>query len=262
MFTPDLKEIYWSTIIEEDGVTVLTAHLLHENGGRHLEQARDSVVREEVPELRVPFVSPDGKRLYFAASATVKPLACDLYCVDRVGTGWSGPINLGGRINTGDHNETQPTVSQDGTIYFVGFLEKARTGFGLFLSRPKDGKYQTPVVMDERFNSLQVDWTPYMAPDESYFIFLPSGKGDREAAIYTSASRGPIGSWGKVVNMGDRINTDANERFPECDAGWKVPVLQQHQSDPGRGSGWPRQRRRRHLLDRCQSHRRSEGKSL
>jgi hypothetical protein len=68
--------------------------------------------------------------------------------------------------------------------------------------------------MDERFNIRDADWTPFIAPDESYFIFCSFRKGGFGSGDLYISFKQADGSWGDVINMGDRINTDLNKRFP------------------------------------------------
>ena len=72
-----------------------------------------------------PFLSLDGKRLYFASN---RPLNTDdtavkdydLWMVKRDDpkSKWSDPINLGNDINT-EHNEFYPSLTSSGTLYFT-----------------------------------------------------------------------------------------------------------------------------------------------
>jgi hypothetical protein len=76
-------------------------------------------------------------------------------------------------------------------------------------------KKQKRVPMEEMFNSLQTDWAPYIAPDESYFIFCSFRAGGFGSGDLYISFKQKDGSWGKVINMGDKINTPA----PDVDQG-------------------------------------------
>jgi Tol biopolymer transport system component len=214
VFSPDLTEIYWSTIIEENGKTVSrpTYYMKMTNGVWTKPQI--PTFGKKFLYCENPFISPDGKKLFFAASDTLPPSKRDLYYVDRVGDDWSDPIELDETVNTIDYNEFSPSISKNGTIFFSGFYEKAKYQWGLYYSNLASGKYQKPVLMEEKFNSLQGDWTPYIAPDESYFIFSSFRKGEFGMGDLYICFKEKDGSWGNAINMGDKINTDANERFP------------------------------------------------
>lgn len=238
VFTPDLKEIYWSTIIEENGET--TARPIH-----YMKMIDGVWSKPEIPSFarpfacsESPFISPDGKRLFFHASNTLRPEKAAIYYVERIGDGWSEPIDPGEPINKpGFYGE--PTISKNGTLYFIGDYEKAETGFGLYYSKTADGKYQDPVLMEEKFNSLQVDWTPYIAPDESYFIFCSFRDGGFGSGDLYISFRQKDGSWGKVMNMGDKINTAANERFPNVTPDGKYLFFNSTKKIPGAAPNAP-----------------------
>ena len=211
VFTPDLKEIYWSTqIYDENGAPTLRPILFMKEVNGVWSQPEIPSFAKEFGCSDSPFTSPDGRKLFFHASDTIRPVKAALYYVERAGDGWSAKVKMGEPINATRWNG-EPTVSKNGTLYFYGDY---RADMGIYYSRLVDGRYQKPVPMEEKFNSLQTDWTPYIAPDENYFIFCsfrPGGFGSGDLYI---SFRQEDGSWGKVINMGDRINGPLNERFP------------------------------------------------
>jgi Tol biopolymer transport system component len=239
VFTPDRTEIYWSTIIEENGTTVSRPTYYMKLANGVWSKPEIPSFGKSYPTCEYPFVSPDGKRLFFSVGRTAKAEKLDLYYVNRVGDGWSDPISLGEAINTASQNESQPTVAKNGTIFFVGPCEKARTGFGLYYSIPANGKYQAPVFMEEKFNSLQVDWTPYVAPDESYFIFSSAREGGLGSCDLYICFKQKDGSWGKIVSMGDRVNSDANDRFPNVTPDGKYLFFNSTRKIPGADPNGP-----------------------
>ena len=161
VFTPDLKEIYWSTIIEENGETTARPILFVKTIDGVWSEPEIPSFAKEFACSESPFISPEGNRLFFHASDALRPEKASIYYVDRIGNGWSEPIRLGEPINVAGFNG-QPTISENGSLYYVGDCEKAEAGFGLYYSKLVDGKYQAPVFMEEKFNSLQADWTPYI----------------------------------------------------------------------------------------------------
>jgi len=236
VFTPDLKEIYWSTQIHEANGrdTARPILFMKESGGVWS--------KPEVPSFakafacaESPFIAPGGKGLFFHASATLRPERTDIYHVERAGDGWGEPVKLGPPINELTMN-VEPTVASNGTLYFAGDY---RGDNGLHYSKLVDGRYQKPVPMGEEFNRLQTDWTPYVAPDESFFIFCsfrPGGFGSGD--LYISFKR-KDGSWGRVINMGDKINTAANERFPNVTPDGKYFFFNSTRKIPGAAANAP-----------------------
>jgi len=214
VFSPDLTEIYWSTIIEENGKVVLRPTYF-------MKMVNGIWTKPQIPYFgkkflccENPFISPDGERLFFAADNTIPIGNFNLYFVNRVGNGWSEPVKMNKSINRPNYHACLPTVSKKGTLYFYSYHEQAETGFGLYYSELVNSEYQKPVFMEKKFNSLQVDWTPYIAPDESYLIFCSFRDGGFGSGDLYICFKERDGSWGKIINMGDKINTDLNERFP------------------------------------------------
>ncbi len=239
VFSPDLTEIYWSTIVEENGKTVSRPTYYMKMVNKVWSTPEIPSFGKEFPCCENPFISVDGKRLYFSASSAVTPREYDLYYVDRVGDGWGDPISMGDPINTGDQNQSQPTAAQNGTVYFIGPCEKCRTGFGLFFSKWENGKYRQPIFMEEKFNSLQVDWTPYVAPDESYFIFSSARDGGLGSCDLYISFKQNDGSWGKIINMGMSVNSEANDRFPNVTPDGKYLFFNSTKATPGTNPNGP-----------------------
>jgi len=71
--------------------------------------------------------------------------------------------------------------------------------------------------MPEIFNSSDVNWTPFVSPDESYIIFSSdrdgNGNGYNACDLFISF-KDADNRWTKPINMGNKINTDKIERFP------------------------------------------------
>ena len=62
-------------------------------------------------------LSLDGNRLYFSSDMPGGSGGMDIYYVDRNGTAWTDPVNMGKSVNTAG-NEVFPYVSPDGMFYF------------------------------------------------------------------------------------------------------------------------------------------------
>lgn len=101
-------------------------------------------------------------------------------------------------------------MSSNGTIYFDAYTRKFDEP--LRYSRLIDGKYQTPKLLGPQFNIGRYNAHPYIAPDESYIIFdSVRDTGNGSSDIYISF-RTADNTWGPVISLGDKINTDASEK--------------------------------------------------
>jgi Tol biopolymer transport system component len=164
-----------------------------------------------------PIVSPDGKKLFFCSNRPVEGQVrqdFDIWVVEKMATGkWSAPKHLDAPINT-KAQEFYPSVTAAGTLYFSSTREGGKGRGDILRARLVDGKYAEPENLGEAINSQFSEGDPFIAPDESYLIFVsygrPEGLGDGD--LYISFRR--EGAWTKAVNMGQRINSSALDFCP------------------------------------------------
>ncbi len=94
----------------------------------------------------------------------------DIWLVERNDDGWSSPQSLSPVINS-NYIQSQVSITADGTVYYMSYMDGVQNECGIYKSELVDGEYQTPVALPETINSKAQDWTPFIAPDESYLIF-------------------------------------------------------------------------------------------
>jgi len=149
---------------------------------------------------RKPFHSPDGKTLHFGKRYK-----------ERTADGWSEMKSLGAPYK--DIRIMGLTVSSKGTYVFD---EATRDGNGVLrYSRLVDGKREEPRPLPEEINTGKWNAHPFIAPDESYIMWdgeRESGYGKQDLYI---SFRQKDGSWGEAINLGDKVNTDAEEGGPQ-----------------------------------------------
>ena len=166
-----------------------------------------------------PFITKDGSRFYFISDRPnadsdrkQEKRSLDIWVMEKTGTGWSAPRNLGTPVNSSG-DEWYPTVALDGTLYFGSDREGGKGGTDLYRSRLVDGKYTTPENLGENINTQFEEFEPYIAPDQSYLIFMaarPEGRGGSD--LYISYQQN--GNWTRAVNLGDKINSKGSEYSP------------------------------------------------
>jgi hypothetical protein len=172
---------------------------------------------EFVQEFRClqPFFQPRSNRLYFASSMPGGEGGMDIWFVDRFGGAWGAPENIGASINT-ENNEMQPSLTAEGAMYYVARIEGKMFERGIFRSRLAAGQYLLRVRLPEPVNTpLFIDYTPCIAPDESYLLFSSNRQNpDKEfCQIYITFLR-EDGSWSTPVNVCRRLGFDLDARFP------------------------------------------------
>jgi Tol biopolymer transport system component len=209
-FSPDGREIYWSSLSENPTRSDILVMKREKNGwtspcsapfssGQHVDFN--------------PVFSPDGRRLYFRSVRPIEsgspPGAMNLWFVEREAEGWTEPRPLDRRVNTG--RMTSCSVTREGRLYFSSMTD---AGCDIYSSDFKDGRYAEPVKLDAPINTGHIDIDPFIAPDESYLMFesnRPGGYGSFD--IYVSF-RQKDGAFGPPVNLGDRINSASLEAMP------------------------------------------------
>lgn len=168
-------------------------------------------------ELRClqPFFQPSSSRLYFASSMPGGEGGMDIWFVDRFGGAWGSPENVGTSINT-EHSEMQPSLTADGTMYYVARIEDKMFERGIFRSRLAAGQYLLRVKLPEPVNTAHlIDYTPFIAPDESFLLFSSNRENpDQEFCQIFLTFLHENGSWSDPVNVCRRLGFDQDARFP------------------------------------------------
>ncbi len=125
-----------------------------------------------------PALSADGTRLFFASDMPGGYGGMDLYMVERIGSEWSAPINLGPDVNT-TRNEAFPFVHVNGDLYFASNGHKGLGGYDIFLTRQGGKKWNKPVHLGEPLNSREDDLGLVLAPHGHEGFFTSNRLGGR-----------------------------------------------------------------------------------
>ncbi len=169
---------------------------------------------------RAPFITTDGARLYYSSDrpaddyqgAVARP-DFDIWYVERTSDStWSAPKSVGAAVN-GPANDDDPAVAADGTLYFSSDRAGGRGGRDLWRSRLVNGTYGPAENLGDSVNTAGEESDPRIASDQSHMIFTsnrPGGHGGSD--LYVSYRRGD--RWSTPVNLGERVNTMADELSP------------------------------------------------
>jgi WD40 repeat protein len=163
-----------------------------------------------------PFVTPDGRRLFWMSNRPVNGLPrtdFDIWMVERNGEGWGAPVHLEAPVN-GEGSEYYPTVAANGTLYFSSNRAGGKGRGDLYRSRLVDGRYTAVESLGDSVNSAAFEGDPFIAPDESYLLFTGWGRpeGDPDGDLYIVTAHD--GTWGTPRRLGAGINTEAQEYAP------------------------------------------------
>lgn len=172
-----------------------------------------------------PFLSGDGKRLYFASdrpktsSDTLKS-DFDIWYVERKdkNSEWSEPINIGAPVNS-ENDEFYPTLSDNNNLYFT---MDAKSGLGkddIYYCQWNGKEYSAPVLLNTQINSGGYEFNAFISRDERILIYTKYdakdgfGSGD----LYLS-KKDEKGEWQTAQNLGNTINTRYMEYCPFYDS--------------------------------------------
>lgn len=187
--SPDGNEIYFSADSPGDGLTVV-------------KRIDGKWTKPETANLRgshswefEAFFTNDGNKLYFTSDTGELP---KFWYMER-GKNYTGKVKyLDSPIN--DSPGMWCTFTKDETIYYGN-----NSNFQIHRAKLADGKYSKPENLG--FNGFH----PFIAPDESFFLFNSGRYGGYGKSDILIVFRKEDESWSQPVNIGDKINTGFDE---------------------------------------------------
>jgi Tol biopolymer transport system component len=208
-FSPDLNEIYftrsganWHSVIY-----VVT----YQEGSW---SAPVAVSFSGESSKNYPFVSPDGRNLFFDSSGqTNDPRDRDIWVVLRNGDDWGQPRRIGPAVNTSSI-ESFAAVTDAGDLYFCSRRQGGPGQMDIYRADSTEDGYAQPVSLGEAVNSEYNDFHPFVSPDEMYIVFdsqRPGGSGGND--LYVSL-RKDDGSWATADNLGGEVNSPSGDMRP------------------------------------------------
>lgn len=232
--SPDGKEIYWSAWSSKYPPAD-TTHLSTEQiyfsefkEGAWTKPALAEFVKDHLTIINGgPVFSLDGKRLYFySVDRPGGHGSMDTWYIEKVGGEWSQPINAG-EIYNSPEADWSPIFTKLGNAY-KNFGSTVKYEFN-------DNTFSNPdsIIFHQGYRPI---FPVYISPDESYLIFdsrLDKGFGDLDLYISFKTDEN---TWSEPVNMGDKINTKARERFPVVSPDGKYFFFMRH--TPGQDFFW------------------------
>jgi hypothetical protein len=166
----------------------------------------------------VPVFSVDGMRLYFESSRSIANGKVDgPYYIEKQGNGWGEPACVGllARFQKLQFVDNV-SIARNGTLYFLGHAAGLKNDCGIYRTELTNGEYAIPELLPPSINDpAGLNWTPFIAPDESYLIFSSSrGRPAQDHGDLYVCFRRLDGSWMAAVSLGESVNTNWTERFP------------------------------------------------
>lgn len=107
--------------------------------------------------VTTPFLSPDGRRLFFASDKPEGFGGSDLYYSEWKNGYWNNPVNLGNIVNTAG-NEAYPFVNDAGDLFFSSDGLPGKGGKDIFFTHFSDTAWINPVNLNSPVNSKGNDF--------------------------------------------------------------------------------------------------------
>ena len=165
-----------------------------------------------------PFVTRDGAELYFVSNRPVNNKdtlnsSWDIWKVARNGASWGNPVHLDTPVNS-SADEYYPTIADNGNMYFGSSRTGGKGGADIYRAQLQNGVYAVVVNLGDSVNSPDNEYEPFIAPDESYLIYMATRpKGLINADFYVSYRMDNL--WTRGEKMSGVINSAATEWSPK-----------------------------------------------
>lgn len=166
-----------------------------------------------------PFITPDGRKIFFISNRPLPgtpqnkaQVATHLWYADLLsGNTWSEPHHLDSAINLNGVSNFAPSVSKNGTLFYCS-RRTGLTGMQSFYSEWLGDHYAVPKQLHIK-GAVEIQ-DPFIAPDESYIIFLNGND------IFISLKRG--GQWTEAQNIGKQVNNGDSNSSPSVSPDGKM----------------------------------------
>ncbi len=167
-------------------------------------------------------LSVEGDRFYFKAidfnvDSSERPRPSRMYLAEKYQGQWANPrlIESPLPIEKGKACGTF-CFAQNGNLYF-DYGGPDKTGewvWKIGFSKYAGNGYAQPEWLAGGINDGPVNWCPWISPDESYLIWSSRREGDYGNGDLYISFRNNRSGWIKAINLGDKINSHGQERFP------------------------------------------------
>ena len=206
-FSVDNKEIYWLTLPPR----IMTIREIDEKWTCP-ELASFSTGRNN----QAPFVAHDNT-IYFSSTREGGQGQLDIWYATKTDSNYTLPINIGNKINT-DKSESNPTVSNNKTMFYTGSVQGKLYNRGIYYSIYENGKYKNPVFLAEPINIMDpniLDYTPFIAQDESYLLFCSNRQNPEKELFHIYISfKNKNGEWSNPIDLSLKMNFTKSSKFP------------------------------------------------
>ncbi len=211
VFTPDGKEFFYSSKDSANPLAIM-----------YMKQINGDWTKPQVASFSGKYydcatgVSSDGKKLFFVSLRPIReggnPVEFqNIWFINKIGDNWQNPEMMPPPVNS-DNRDLGASVAKNGNIYFT--TRRAGIKGGGCRSKYINGKYTKPESLQELLKTEMPVFEIAVDADEKFMVFASMGTDDGFGGfdLYASFNNGGD-NWTKPCNLGDKINTSANEHF-------------------------------------------------
>lgn len=184
VFSPDGNTVWWGGSFASQRI-----YVSHYQDGSWTEGEQVSF-SDQIKSYRDPFISPDGKKFYFISTAPIP------------GQNESGKENIWMMEWKSDHWDEPQPLPETVNRYLLHWTVSVASNYDLYFAaniagNPEilksafvNGKYTEPLLLDEPINSEFLEFTPNIAPDQSYLLFTRTEDNQSTPGLYISYAAG------------------------------------------------------------------------
>lgn len=247
IFTSDLKSFFWTAITYPTNENIKTIYFCKYENGKWTTPQIASFSGKYSDDS--PFYY-NGK-IYFSSDRNLNQLSDSLKALhwtlkpnskiwysEIFDNEWKEPQIFQNPFNK-EPKLINLNFSSNGNMYFLSILKGVTQQCGIYYAKKKEKGFLEPVPLPASINSSYQDWTPFIAPDESYIIFSSTRNPLRDdyGDLYISYKENN-GEWTEAIYMGDNINTPSQERFPSVSPDGKYLFFTRWTEENGQDIFW------------------------
>lgn len=139
---------------------------------------------------------------------------CDLYYSEQEDTIWQRPVNFGRPVNTSLH-EGAGVFTPDEVMLFTRWSDNNRYEAFIYMARTNGGKFYEAMKLGTNINMPGYkSHHPYVTANGRHLFFSSNRPGGRGGFDIWMAPIDENGFVGEAVNLGEQVNTEADEVTP------------------------------------------------